>query len=170
MTYIVTGCTGYVGNVLTKKLLSEGKKVTGLARSKEKVQRVFGNTPPDIIYGDIREPLDVEKLFTGDKPFVVIHTVAYVTIGEGSTDELFDVTVKGTQTIVDAALRHDTRKFLHISSSEAIPKNIELDPELSNYIPDPLHTKSKYAAAKSYADVVVLKVPRNFPLTPASYS
>lgn len=31
ITYIVTGCTGYVGNVITKKLLSEGCNVIGLA-------------------------------------------------------------------------------------------------------------------------------------------
>ena len=32
-TYIVTGCTGFVGNVLTKKLQREGARVIGLARS-----------------------------------------------------------------------------------------------------------------------------------------
>ena len=41
VTYIVTGCTGYVGNIITKKLLDEGCTVIGLARDKEKVKRVF---------------------------------------------------------------------------------------------------------------------------------
>ena len=41
LTYIVTGCTGYVGNVITKKLLDEGCNVVGLARDEEKVKRVF---------------------------------------------------------------------------------------------------------------------------------
>ena len=35
-TYIVTGCTGHVGNVLTKKLLAEGCRVVGFARSPKK--------------------------------------------------------------------------------------------------------------------------------------
>ena len=41
ITYIVTGCTGYVGNTITKKLLDNGYNVIGLARNKEKVNRVF---------------------------------------------------------------------------------------------------------------------------------
>ena len=54
LTYIVTGCTGYVGNVITKKLLDEGYNVIGLAKKKEKVNRVFKEKTPTIIYGDIR--------------------------------------------------------------------------------------------------------------------
>ena len=81
MTYIVTGCTGYVGNVLTKKLMAEGCRVVGFARSPEKVKRVFGDNAPEIVYGDISNAADVEKLFEGEGPFAVIHTAAKV---EGS--------------------------------------------------------------------------------------
>ena len=62
-TYVVTGCTGYVGNVLTKKLLADGCRVIGLARDKGKFERVFDGLRPEVIYGDIRNPDDVEKLF-----------------------------------------------------------------------------------------------------------
>ena len=53
ITYIVTGCTGYVGNVLTKKLIAEGCRVVGFARSREKFERVFEDRAPEIVYGDI---------------------------------------------------------------------------------------------------------------------
>ena len=62
VTYIVTGCTGYVGNVLAKRLMSEGATVVGLARSREKVARVFGDAPPRIVYGDVRRPEELEPL------------------------------------------------------------------------------------------------------------
>lgn len=45
-TYIVTGCTGYVGNAITKKLLDAGCDVIGLARSEEKVNKVFKDKSP----------------------------------------------------------------------------------------------------------------------------
>ena len=81
-TYIVTGCTGYVGNVLTKKLLAEGCRVVGFARSFKKAAVVFKEKAPEIVYGDITDPNDIEKLFVGEGPFAVIHTAAKVSIGE----------------------------------------------------------------------------------------
>ena len=51
--------------------------------------------------------------------------------------------------------------FLHISSSEAIPEDLILDEELSNYIPNPKHAKAGYSTAKSMADVAVLETVKN---------
>ena len=163
-TYIITGITGYVGNVLAKKLLDMDLRVVGLARSKEKFERIFTGRKPDVVYGDIRNKTDIEKLFADDKPKVVIHTVAYVSIGEGNLNELMDVTVTGTENILDIAVCHNTIKFLHISSSEAIPHGLKLNTELSNYIPAPEHVRKGYNRAKSLADVAVLNAVRKYDL------
>lgn len=157
VTYIVTGCTGYVGNVITKKLLDEGCFVVGLARSKDKFERVFTDKKPEVVYGDIRNQSDLEKLFVGDKPFVIFHTVAYVSIGEGNMKELYDVTVGGTEKIINVALKYNVQKFLHISSTEAIPHKLKLKSDLCNYIPTPSQTRKGYNRAKSCADLAVLK-------------
>jgi len=159
-TYIVTGCTGYVGNVFTKKLLDEGCHVIGLARSEEKFNRVFNDKRPEVVYGDIRCKDDLRKLFIGDEPKVVIHTVAYVSIGEGDKNELFDVTVNGTKNMLEVAREFNTVKFLHISSSEAIPEGLKLKADMSNYIPTPKLTRKGYNRAKSMADVAVLDAVR----------
>ena len=167
LTYIVTGCTGYVGNVITKKLLDEGCNVIGLARDKEKVKRVFKEKTPTIIYGDIRNKKDLEKLFIGNGPFVIFHTVAYVSIGEGDMKELYDVTVGGTENMIEVSLNYNIYKFFHISSTEAIPHNLKLNPDMSNYIPNPSLTRKGYNRAKSTADVKVLEAVKNHNL-PAS--
>ena len=155
--YVVTGCTGYVGNVLTKKLLSENLRVIGLARSADKVKRVFGDNPPEVVYGDVRNPQDIARLFPDENAeYVVIHTVAYVTIGEGSKETLFDITVKGTQNTVDEALKHNVKKFLQISSTSAFPRGVVPNEAVSNYRPCD-NDKGGYSAAKSRADEIVLK-------------
>ena len=156
-TYIVTGCTGYVGNVLTKRLLELGCRVIGLARSEEKFQRVFPAEKPQVVYGDIRNMAALEQLFAGEGDKIVIHTVAYVSIGEGDEQELLDVTVGGTENMLALASRYGVKKFLHISSSEAIPHGVHLQPDMGNYIPDPANTRKGYNRAKSMADVAVLK-------------
>lgn len=161
MTYIVTGCTGYVGNVLTKKLMAEGCRVVGFARSPEKVKRVFGDNAPEIVYGDISNAADVEKLFEGEGPFAVIHTAAKVSIGEDSEKELHAVTVEGTRNVVESCCRHSAKKLLHISSTEAFPKGYFPDEELSTYVPDPARARTDYSRAKSMADEIVLDAVRD---------
>lgn len=156
-TYIVTGCTGYVGNVLTKKLLELGCKVVGLARSEEKFKRVFGDNAPSVVYADIRDKDALRALFEGDDEKIVIHTVAYVSIGEGDKKELLDVTVGGTENMLELSVEYGVRKFLHISSSEALPHKLALEGDMSNYIPTPSKARKGYNRAKSMADVAVLK-------------
>ena len=130
-TYIVTGCTGYVGNVLTKKLLDEGCRVIGFARSRAKAERVFADRAPAFVFGDISSADALEGCFAGGGEFVVLHTVAKVSIGEGSQKEVYDVTVRGTQNVVDACVRHNAT--------------------------DPRRVRRGYARAKSEADALVLR-------------
>ena len=160
-TYVVTGCTGYVGNVLTKKLLADGCRVIGLARDKDKFERVFDGLRPEVIYGDIRNADDVEKLFFADGDTVVMHTVAYVSIGEGDKKELFDVTVGGTRNILEAAVRHRVKKFLHVSSTEALPHKEGLCGDDYSYLPQPSKARKGYNRAKSMADVAVLEAVKD---------
>lgn len=159
LTYIVTGCTGYVGNVLTHKLLEEGCRTVGFARSPKKAEQVFPDKKPAFIFGDIANADDVEKLFEGEGPFVVIHTVAKVSIGESSQKELYGVTVRGTQNVVNSCIKHGA-KLLHISSTEAIPRGLKLKEDLSNYAPDPAKSRKGYARTKSEADALVLRAVR----------
>lgn len=159
ITYIVTGCTGYVGNVLTKKLMQEGCKVVGLARSREKARRVFGGNAPELIFGDVRSESDVDALFRGEGPFVVVHTAAYISIGEGDAAEMFAVNVGGTKTVAEACLRHNA-KLLHISSTEAFPRGYFPEEVLSSYAPDPKRARKGYPRSKSAADALVLGMVR----------
>lgn len=156
-TYIVTGCTGFVGNVLTKKLLQEGCRVIGFARSRKKAETVFPDQKPEFVFGDIKNRADVEKLFEADGPYIVLHTVAKVTIGEGDAKELYDVTVQGTKTVVECSLAHGAEKFIHISSTEALPRGVRSDENLRNYRPQPKTSRKGYAKAKATADAVVLQ-------------
>ncbi len=157
LTYIVTGCTGYVGNVLTQKLLSEGCRVVGMARSRKKAAHIFGNDIPELVLGDITNASDVEKLFSGDGPIAVLHTAAKVSIGETPSQEVYRVTVQGTKNVVDACCAHNAVKLLHISSTEAFPRGYFPDEELKTYAPDPAQSRKGYPRAKSAADQLVLR-------------
>ncbi len=156
-TYIVTGATGYVGGVFTKKLLQENCKVIGFARSESKAKRVFGDNMPEMVYGDITKTEDVERLFANaDGNYVVIHTVAKVSIGEASKTELMSVTVEGTKNVVSQCVKAGVKKLVHISSTEALPRKVELDENLTGYMPEPEKTRKGYGRTKALADKIVL--------------
>ncbi len=155
-TYIVTGATGFVGNVFVKKLLKEGCNVVGFARSPKKVERVFPDEKPQFVYGDITNKEDVEKLFAGGGEFVVLHTAAQITIGEGDQKLAERVTVEGARNVVEACCKFSVKKLIHISSSEVLPDAIDPNCELNDYQPDPTNMKAGYARFKTEADKIVL--------------
>ncbi len=161
-TYIVTGCTGYVGSVFTKRLLESGCRVVGFARNEKKANMVFGESQPQFVFGDVTNYEDVQRLFdTVQGQCVVIHTVAKVSIGESSAEQLYSVTVDGTKNVLRASIEHGVKKFIHISSTEALPKGVELKDDLSNYIPQPENVRKGYARTKSMADKLVLDAVKN---------
>ncbi len=161
-TYIITGATGYVGGVFAKKLLSEGCKVIGFARSEKKAKRVFKDNMPIMVYGDITKKEDVERLFDGAcENFVVIHTVAKVSIGEASKSELQSVTVDGTKNVVAECVKRKVRKLIHVSSTESLPKDVELDRDLKGYMPMPEKSSKGYGRTKAMADKIVLEASKD---------
>ncbi len=160
--FIVTGASGYVGNMITKKLLSDGRSVVGLIRDPKKAERVFGDNGPRYVVGDILDDGVLEALFkAAGENTVVIHTAAEISIGEGNIDRLYEVNVGGTEKICAACLEKGVKKLLHISSSEAIPQGLKLLPDLSNYIPTPKKVRAGYNRSKAMADAVVLDAVKN---------
>ena len=154
--YIVTGCTGFVGNVFTKKLLSDGVKVVGFARSEKKVEKIFGSTNFQVVYGDISKKEDVDKLFSfADENTVVIHTVAKVSIGECSNELMMSVTVDGTKNVVSNCIAKKVKKLIQISSTDALPDGFNVRDDHYKYIPNPSKARKGYSMTKSMADKIV---------------
>lgn len=160
LNYIVTGATGYVGNMIIKKLIEDGCIVKGLIRNIEKAKKVFKEqiSKIDFVIGDILNDSVLEELFKdANEDTVVIHTAAEISIGEGNISHMYDVNVLGTEKICEYCFNKNVKKMLHISSSEAIPHGLKLLPDLSNYVPNPKKVRKGYNRSKALADEVVLK-------------
>lgn len=153
--YIVTGATGYVGNVIVKKLLDYNLDVVGIDINTDNLDAIFKGYKVDIINGDIRYKEDIKKLFIGDKPFVIFNAAALISIGEVKFDELVETNVNGTLNMLEEAYDHNTYRFFQISSSEAIEEGIKLNNDLSNYVPRPNKIRKGYNRSKSMADKLV---------------
>ena len=117
MKILVTGATGFVGNVLLGELsksypgaqisafvLPDDPFISTLSRMKEVC----------IIRGDIINPEDVSRAVSGHTH--VIHLAGLISHNQKDKKILMDVNAKGVKNIVDACLRHRILRLIHISS------------------------------------------------------
>ena len=159
-TYLITGITGYVGNIVAKKLIEQKKKVIGFARSEEKAKQVFGNLffDMEIYYGDTRDKNTLEKAFIDRKDsLIVIHTAAIVSIQSKKIDkDMYEVNVQGTQNVIDLCLKYQVKRMVYVSSVHAIPlkKKKQEMKEVSSF--DPNLVYGGYAKTKAISSQLVL--------------
>lgn len=108
---LVTGGTGFIGGHLVESLIREHKaKVCVLVRNFSRLSRI-ARFPLQIIHGDILDMKVVEKAIRGCE--IVFHC-AYGS--DGRTKYQKEVTIKGTENILKAALKNKVKRFVYMST------------------------------------------------------
>jgi dTDP-glucose 4,6-dehydratase len=103
---------------------------------------------------DITDAPAVERTFKEFQPEVVVHFAAesHVDRSIEAGDVFVKTNVLGTQTLLDAARRHDVGQFLHVSTDEVYGSRATGSFKET----DPFHTASPYSASKAGSDLLVL--------------
>ena len=101
---LITGANGFIGNRLMQHYKSQGIAVIGVD--------LTGNQE-DIFQGDIGQPESISQLLADCD--VVIHTAALVSNAIADAD-MWRVNVLATHNLVEAAKKHDVKRFVQISS------------------------------------------------------
>ena len=105
---LVTGATGFIGQVLVDKLLEQDNKVSALVLPQEEIPVSWGDRV-EIIRGSIIDPEAVQTSMKGAG--TVFHLAAVV--GDWGDEKLFwETGVDGTRHILDEALKYKTRTVL----------------------------------------------------------
>lgn len=122
MRVMVTGCAGFIGSNLCKKLLAEGYYVVGIDNLSS---GTLENLPPRIEFHkkDIRDE-SIQKLFKGTD--TVFHLAAKNCLIDclNNPVEAVDINVKGTVNILEATRLNNVRKFIYADTSaeyEGVP-------------------------------------------------
>lgn len=121
--YLVTGATGHLGLTIVSQLIAAGKKVRALALPDDKLNSRLPSQV-EVCYGNVLDPLSLEE-FLRVGPYTdsyLIHTAGIVTTSLEYQQIVYDVNVKGTRNITDAAIKHNVTKLVHVSSVHAIPE------------------------------------------------
>ena len=121
MKILITGASGSLGSILTKMHVERGDIVraydineAGLADLKEKHDNIR------VIYGDIT---DRERLeFAMRDVDVVIHAAAMknIMVTEKNPEQTIKTNVQGTLNVAMAAINHNVKKAIFISSDKAV--------------------------------------------------
>ncbi len=127
MNIIVTGASGYLGNVLCRLLVQNNYNVTAIAldatttKSLEDLQ--VKKIDVDILNSD-----KICALFENQD--VVIHLANIIRITKDADRRMYAVNVEGLNVVAEAALKNKVKRFIHVSSIHAFsghPKNEIID-------------------------------------------
>ena len=110
MNHLITGGSGFLGNLIMRRLLHKGEKVKILDIWKAK------DHPADVefIHCDIKDRNGVNKAMKDVD--IVHHNVALVPLTK-SGKNFWDINVLGTQIAAEEALKTGVQGFIHMSSS-----------------------------------------------------
>lgn len=134
-TILVTGAAGSIGSEIVRQLTFFMPKriiLFDIAESplydiELEIRERLNFNDIEIVIGDIRNAILVEKVFSDYKPEYVYHAAAYkhVPMMENHPAEAISTNVGGTKMIADAAFRHKVNKFVMVSTDKAVnPTNV----------------------------------------------
>lgn len=113
-TVVVTGAAGFIGRWVVKELLARGYTVRGLddlSNGSRRNVAAFDSDPEfELTIGDVRNPDTVDALFDSEVD-ACLHLAAEIDVQESLDDPQshFETNVAGTQTVLEACRRTDTR-------------------------------------------------------------
>jgi dTDP-glucose 4,6-dehydratase len=167
----VTGGAGFIGSHYVRSLLSGGlasgpvdslvvlDKLT-YAGVRANLDPVSNDPRLSFVHGDILDATTVDRLVAGADVLVHFAAESHVDRSIAGAADFVMTNVVGTQTLLDAALRHSLPRFVHVSTDE-VYGSIEHGswPET-----DPVSPNSPYSASKASSDLLALAYHRTYGL------
>ena len=145
MKVLVTGGAGFIGSHVVDRLVEEGHHVVvvdNLSTGKRKnVNRAASLYKLDIQSGRL------ERVFRNERPNIIIHLAAQISVRRSVEDSVFDaqVNVLGTINVLQQAVWHGARKVVFSSSGGAIYGEQEVNHAPESHATNPL---SPYGVSK----------------------
>ncbi|MDD1702401.1 MAG: dTDP-glucose 4,6-dehydratase [Methanoregula sp.] len=159
MKLLVTGGLGFIGSNFIRHMLKEHPdwslvnldKIT-YAGNPANLAEYEKDSRYTFIKGDICDPRAVELAFSRHPVDAVVHFAAesHVDRSIGDASAFVTTNVLGTQTLLDAALRHKISRFIHVSTDEVYGST----PTGSFTETDILTPSSPYSASKAGSDLI----------------
>ena len=167
MRLLVTGGAGFIGSHYVRTVLQggfAGYEPDGVvvldaltyAGSRSNLEPVADDPRLTFVHGDIRDAAVVERVVAGVDHVVHFAAESHVDRSIGAATDFVTTNVVGTQVLLDAALRHGTPRFVHVSTDE-VYGSIDVGSWPEDH---PLQPNSPYSASKAASDLLALAYHR----------
>lgn len=114
---LVTGGCGFVGSHIARQLVEEGESVRVLALPGESDENV-ADLDLEIVYGDVRDRTRVEAAVRGAD--TVYHVAAVYRVGMDDPSPMYEVNLRGTFNVLEAARRAGVSTVVYTASMVAL--------------------------------------------------
>ncbi|MCL7496863.1 dTDP-glucose 4,6-dehydratase [Streptomyces sp. MCA2] len=164
---LVTGGAGFIGSHFVKRILAaeDVASVTVLdaltyAGHIENLGTAFLSPKLTFVQGNILDAELVDTLMPRHTAVVHFAAESHVDRSFFAAGAFLATNVHGTQVLLDAAMRHDVQRFVHVSTDEVYGPLLEGAATEE----DPLRPSVPYAASKAAGDLVALSYFRTYGL------
>ena len=151
---LVTGGLGFIGAAFIRHLSHSGREVVNadLDTYAGDARRLEGTTVRTERVDVASE--DFETLVGDIGPSAIVHLAAesHVTRSETEPDRFFKTNVEGTRRVLDAALRHEVARVVHVSTDEVYGPALDHPFREEDKAPGEGRATSAYARSKAVAD------------------
>lgn len=161
LTLLVTGGAGFIGSNFIRYYLNKHPeaKIINLdlltyAGNLSTLAEVANNPNYRFVHGDIRDPRIVDQIMADVD--TVVHFAAETHVDRSIMEPavFLETNIIGTQVLLDSALRHNIKRFHHISTDEVFGA-LELGTEEKFNEHTPYDPHSPYSASKAASDHLV---------------
>jgi len=161
---LVTGGAGFIGSafvrLLTKGTVPEVIVIDKLTYAGDLKRLREAGDKFKFYKTDICDKNRIEKIFSVEKPDVVVHLAAESHVDRSINDAtpFIETNIKGTQILMDASRKHGIKKFIFLSTDEVygeIPRGKFNESS-------PIKPNSPYAVSKAAADLLVQSYDRTY--------
>jgi dihydroflavonol-4-reductase len=131
---LVNGANGHLGNNLVRLLISKGVRVRASVRNNSN-KRSFDGLDCEVVQSDITDKQSLVRALQGVNTFYAVGA-AFKLWAKDPQKELYDVNLKGTRNMVEAAAEAGVKKIVYVSSIAALNYASIPVKESAGYNPD----------------------------------
>ncbi|MBT3356202.1 NAD-dependent epimerase/dehydratase family protein [bacterium] len=162
MKVLITGGAGFIGSAVARKLIDRGDKVVMIDNfndyydpklKRDRIATILKDCEYSLHEGNIQDLEFCQAVFAKEKIDKVIHLAAMAGVRSSLEDPLLyeEVNVRGTNVLLEMAVKYKIKNFVYASSSSVYGNNKKVPFSEEDRVDTPM---SPYAATKRATELI----------------